>query len=114
MGKLERAEILRAICRQRYGVTLSCSVRTGMGLIELGIKSLKAPRLSQLLKRRPNESMRGPNNADGRRFGWCLSETPYLVKLLLLQKSNAASTETCERSRLLIKRRLFSTKPAAR
>src|SRR5262249_34676535 len=77
MGKLERAEILRAICRQRYGVTLSCSVRTGtnpvllarrwsMGLIEFGIKSLKAPRLSQLLKRRPNESMRGPNNAGGR------------------------------------------------
>jgi predicted dithiol-disulfide oxidoreductase (DUF899 family) len=47
-------------------------------LIEPGIKSLKAPRLSQLLKRQPTESMRGPNNADGRRFGWVSgSESPY-------------------------------------
>jgi len=59
-------------------------------------------------------------NAWAKQRGWSQiwlvsgSETPYLVKLLLLQKSNTASTETCEQSRLLIKRRLFSTKPATR
>ena len=33
-------------------------------------RSLKTPRLSQLPKPRPIESMRGPNNVDGRRLRW--------------------------------------------
>ena len=44
--------------------------RWSMGLIEPGIRSLKTPRLSQLPKPRPIESMRGPNNVDGRRLRW--------------------------------------------
>src|SRR5215471_8450424 len=88
MGKLERAWNSPSYLptKIRCCSTHSCSVRTGtnpvllvrrwsMDLIEPGIKSLKAPRLSQLLKRQPTESMRGPNNADGRRFGWYLDRS---------------------------------------
>ena len=39
-------------------------------LIALGIRSIKMPRLSQLPKPQPIESMRGPNDVDGRRFRW--------------------------------------------
>ena len=35
-----------------------------------GIRSREMPRLSQLPKPRPIESMRGPNNVDGRRSRW--------------------------------------------
>jgi len=40
------------------------------GFDEPGIRSLNTPRLSQLPKHRPIESMRGPNNVDGRRLRW--------------------------------------------
>ena len=61
--------------------THSCSVPAGtilvlpvrrwsMALIAPGIRSREMPRLSQLPKPRPIESMRGPNNVDGRRSRW--------------------------------------------
>jgi predicted dithiol-disulfide oxidoreductase (DUF899 family) len=40
------------------------------GFDRTGIRSLKTPRLSQLPKPRPIESMRGPNNVDGHRLRW--------------------------------------------
>jgi hypothetical protein len=82
-GKVgQSVKFSRAICRQKHAAALlSCTVRDGttpvlpvrrwsMGLIEPGIRSLKTPRLSQLPKPRPIESMRGPNNVDGRRLRW--------------------------------------------
>ena len=87
--------------------------RWSMGLIELGIITQGASFVA--IAKAPAERI----NAWAKQRGWSQiwlvsgSETPYLVKLPLLQKSNA-STQICEQSRLLIKRRLFSTKPAAR
>ena len=63
--------LLYSSCTVRAGTSPVLPVRRwSMGLIEPGIRSLETPRSSQSPKRRPNASMRGPNNVDGRRLRW--------------------------------------------
>jgi Bacterial protein of unknown function (DUF899) len=81
-GKIGRSVKFSELFADKNTLLLhSCTVRAGtipvlpvrrwsMGLIEPGIRSLKTPRLSQLPKPRPIESMRGPSNEDGRRLRW--------------------------------------------